>query len=147
MHESIPTDTLLATRLASGYYTAEVPLKAYPVPRPIRPDSSVDDAVWEVYLDTREKHSLARREWLAEASERQREVRQEEFRTDLIAALGLQFHHSALALVLESESVAKERGAAYAGGRDVDYDLDAPLDWAELNWAADIAARFAAVLG
>ena len=143
MHERIPADSTLATRLASGYYTAPVPLTAYPVPRPIRPDGSVDDAVWEVYLDTREKHSLARREWLAAASERQREVRQEEFRTDLIAALGIQGHRGAM-LVEAAEDTAKEWGAQYAHGRDdTDYDDSAPLDDAELQYAADITARFA----
>lgn len=147
MHESIPADSLLATRLKSGYYTAEVPRSAYPVPRPVKPESSTSDSVWETYIDARTEYNNTRRKWLAAASERQREARQEEFRADLIAALGLDVQGAkGVTLVEAAEFTAKENGAEYAFGRDDDYDFDAPLTAAELRYAADIAARFAALL-
>ena len=152
MHESIPTDSNLATRLASGYYTAAPPRDKFTGTKPDKPESA-DEVAWEAYFDLREAFSNARRDWYAAgeaaylaACVAQREDRQKEFRTDLVAALGLQQHPAAFPLVLEAEDVAKESAATYASGRDVDYDSDAPMNRGDLDYTADIAARFAAFL-
>lgn len=152
MHESIPTDSNLATRLKSGYYTARLPREVFAEVKPCEP-ATLSQAAWEAYYDAHRAYSEARRAWklagepsFVSASVKHRKDRQEEFRTDLLIALGIQDHRDGLALVLAAELTAKGTSEQVADAREESFDYEWPMDNVGLSQAADIAARFAAFL-
>lgn len=135
MHESIPVDSLLATRLDSGYYTT-LPESPFPKRAPWVQKGAA------MFANPMSKEE---RDW----GEAQVTRLSEEFRADLIATLRLQNHHAGAAVVAAAEQTAKEWGEAHSSGCEAcatEYDIEAPLDAEEMKYAADVAARFAVFL-
>jgi len=132
MHESIPVDSLLATRLESRYYTT------FPTsPFPVR-----ERWVWKGAAVFANPPSKEETDWRKAQTTRL----SDEFRTDLIAALGLQRHHACLALVLAAEQTAKEWASLYEEADSYDCVNSHPSSNDELRYTARVAARFAVFL-
>ncbi len=149
MHESLPADSLLATRLKSCYYTTALPRDKFTGVKPSEPNN-LDQAEWDTYYEACAVHKAAYHAWrLAGAADhgaacKHLEDRREDFRVDLISAVGLTGHPLATRVVEEAEEIAEEWADRYE--QTCDYEFCETTEGAELEYAADIAARFAALL-
>ncbi len=150
MHKSVPPDSLLATRLASGYYTTALPRDKFTGVKPSEPNN-LDQAEWDAHYEACAAHKAAYNTWkLAGAAnhnaacEKHLEDRHDDFRVDLIAAVGLTGHPLATRVVEDAEEIAEEWADRYE--QTCDYEFCETTEGAELEYAVGIAARFAALL-